>query len=964
VTAADPVFVASAFGRTGITPTVGLGIPLYVIHATFVSPRTNADAALPPHHWVLWDTGSGAIVSISGPSNASGVCSLSDVADPGTGPFMLGFVPAPVDTRNFFLDNGEAWLDLDATPLAWATPQPDRTQLERRNLFRIPAWTTRRKARRGGGFKAWPDKARPETKDTGLLNREDVLHKPFGSIATPWEIAIDFNWVHATVRHFFFDWGRDKQGTLPPGLFVDAVPVHPDGPIARLGAGTAIKDGDGSARMMLEVDVSKWGGIQFQFTGAAETRVDLSAPEPAAGAKDTRLTATGAAPTDRNVRNLLPVAWHSRGHRCSATGGGKSYGNEWTKVASKLVGDNVDDVDVEFHLDDVQLTEKDGTVRTKDTGRPALFDHFMKLIDPVTARPHLSDTTVDGSFVIADKAFTIGKGALAAGQKRLELSTRLIHVEGQFFDLRDERVKGTPGTTFAIGARAAVHNDHLLVDYGLGNPFFNKLGFYEMHVIDVPGVQDPVGRQPLMHMFVYISCSVDGSGIDASKIDDFYKIFTTASERWSQGSPGVPTPTKDYRIVAKDPTQRKAIIRPRFYFGELFHGGTFSNRPLLRITLKHSGDRSSTDQVPGWWLKGGDMTLFDSSVEYTFSRSGGSAQDSDGVSAYWHTLAHEFGHAMGLPDEYGEELDPSTVDTFLRTQNPRVLGYDQQQESMPSDYRPFYGDRFAIMNQNALPRLRHYWHHLEALSRDAAFQSVPGTPFVLRHQTLGGGIEFVHPVDEHAHPFTPLFFDKPIPSGLGKCALFPVGQDEGTAEAMFSPPDGGPAVPLPTASRIDGVLVLRPRIRFRFDSSISPNEQWKTIWENFIEQLYDRQHRERVRFVLIGGSKLSRIAIAVEPLCAVGAAPFTSDDFELMLSNKMPIPPNPFAAGRVPSTIDVDILHFNVFGVLRAILGVPSSGPPGVANTTPLTRADFVNVANLVDRELGDAPGTRSAMPL
>jgi hypothetical protein len=94
-------------------------------------------------------------------------------------------------------------------------------------------------------------------------------------------------------------------------------------------------------------------------------------------------------------------------------------------------------------------------------------------------------------------------------------------------------------------------------------------------------------------------------------------------------------------------------------------------------------------------------------------------------------------------------------------------------------------------------------------------------------------------------------------------------------------------------------------------------------------------------------------------------APFTHDDFEVILSNKMPIPPNPFDKGSVPSTVDTDIAHFNVFCVLRAILGVSTSaGSPPRANKTPLTVADFVNVARLVDSELGDAPGTRSVVPL
>ena len=38
-----------------------------------------------------------------------------------------------------------------------------------------------------------------------------------------------------------------------------------------------------------------------------------------------------------------------------------------------------------------------------------------------------------------------------------------------------------------------------------------------------------------------------------------------------------------------------------------------------------------------------------------------------------HTLAHEFGHVLGLPDEYGEALDREEVGGVAV--GPDVLGY-------------------------------------------------------------------------------------------------------------------------------------------------------------------------------------------------------------------------------------------------------------------------------------------------
>ena len=183
------VFVPNAFGRTGVTPTVGIGTPLYVIRATFKHPVTGADTILPAHHFVVVEGLGNTIAIIGNKSDAAGNAVVNDVSDPGAGPFLLTFVPADQTVRNFMIDHNEAWIDLDTND--WASPQPDRTKIERRNLYRIPAWTTRRKATRGGGFKDWPTNAPASSKQNGVLERNDVLRKPFGTLAKPWDMAID-----------------------------------------------------------------------------------------------------------------------------------------------------------------------------------------------------------------------------------------------------------------------------------------------------------------------------------------------------------------------------------------------------------------------------------------------------------------------------------------------------------------------------------------------------------------------------------------------------------------------------------------------------------------------------------------------------------------------------------------------------------------------------------------------------
>ena len=42
---------AETFKRTGLTPTVGLGFPRFVIHGTYRHPLTGANTPLPAHHF-------------------------------------------------------------------------------------------------------------------------------------------------------------------------------------------------------------------------------------------------------------------------------------------------------------------------------------------------------------------------------------------------------------------------------------------------------------------------------------------------------------------------------------------------------------------------------------------------------------------------------------------------------------------------------------------------------------------------------------------------------------------------------------------------------------------------------------------------------------------------------------------------------------------------------------------------
>src|SRR6185437_3314520 len=114
----------------------------------------------------------------------------------------------------------------------------------------------------------------------------------------------------------------------------------------------------------------------------------------------------------------------------------------------------------------------------------------------------------------------------------------------------------------------------------------------EIHYVDVPGVQDPVARMPLAHLLLYVPCEVALNGVSSS---DFYKMLAEASARWSQGSPGVPKPVKDYRIVAKNPAKRNTVIRLRAFFG-------LTDDSILSIDMDRDPDARSYTRGRIWFL--------------------------------------------------------------------------------------------------------------------------------------------------------------------------------------------------------------------------------------------------------------------------------------------------------------------------------------------------------------------------
>ena len=110
------------------------------------------------------------------------------------------------------------------------------------------------------------------------------------------------------------------------------------------------------------------------------------------------------------------------------------------------------------------------------------------------------------------------------------------------------------------------------------------------------------------------------------------------------------------------------------------------------------------------------------------------------------------------------------------------------------------------------------------------------------------------------------------------------------------PLEPAPAPTLLPGARFDAVLVVRSNVRFVFENTVERKDRWPLICQTFVGEFYDLYERMRVRFMLTGGSSLTRIAILLQPHCAEGVG-MLHDDVCLRVTKSATPSPSPFAAG-------------------------------------------------------------------
>lgn len=336
-------------------------------------------------------------------------------------------------------------------------------------------------------------------------------------------------------------------------------------------------------------------------------------------------------------------------------------------------------------------------------------------------------------------------------------------------------------------------------------------------------------------------------------------------------------------------------------------------------------------------------------------------------------------------DEYCEIFDMANFGPRLLFGNrdPLPPSFNQIDEGF-SDWRPYYTDAFALMRGNALPRLRHFWHHAKNLN--ALFPKLQDKPYDLIHEAFSDSagapsvINFPVPPNGKIAPWIATFQDVRIPAGRAQLALFPLSQDEGTVEKMFQIAGlQRPQAGLPSASRMDAVLLVRTRLGFLLDPLMQGFQKRAVIDRQFHDLIYDGNYAPLIRFMLkstLPGARFQRIGILLQPLYAVPDDNTAKDDllsgairtsdllndsdivFDISISAN-PLRPNPFL-GRRGKRVNLMLSDFKFELVMRMVLGINTVFPDGKTLASgALIKQDFNPIARVVEQQLNEPANSR-----
>jgi len=873
---------------------VPLGKVLQVLRGSYFNRAGGGVVALPPHRWLVRriDLADGLQPEAfeSTRSTSEGISYLVDndvlrAADPDD-LWILALQPAlspsgtdddsdPVVPPGGVEAADRLWIDLKrnrwAPPVppigmvASSAPAPVNPGLEKRSMFPVPRWNSWWKANVGGHS--------PRRKAGNHLGNFGVdgvvstkeLRAAFGTLADPWEVQVDFQWFTLFVQFQHYHPLAPHQRTLavPPGLVVSAHgaprPFLPPDVFdsETVGGGTAIHD-DGTVHVIVSRTKEQCDDLELSFEAPPQALLTIDYKKsPGPREFDKRLVAIDpkADSGDPNARYSVPRSWHSSGWDARV---GTDPRAPWstmrptpTPAANAGLLNTSQSKPLIFHLDDIVLADESGAVLPDPpaNSRVTLFNHLLAVREPDIAgdRPQLWQEKLARNYLAAENGF-VSKGDLLVG------STRLIHLEGRFFDVREDRIDGAPGAQLCLGARKAWENQHPRSEHPQGNPFMllplggsaQPNGTAHVRLIDAPHVEHAVKSTlvKLVHVLVYFGCSVQPPTLtapaDASDVA-FYNALLDAEMKWSQGHPSYPGAPKDYVLVPESGSIQSgmAVGRFRFFFAPRLVPST-PNDPLL-VTLKRGAltgaeSHARTPAQPADIVASTDSLALDPAVT-----------DIDGTSHPGQAFWHESGHIAGMPDEYVQQqrglagLVTPFMDggTFVRP--PR---FSQKFGDRWDGTRPFWTDSHAQMYRNLCPRLRSYWPIVELVNHMPANKALPNAPYLVEHAGFPDTLRYKLPdvsgipgANVKASPWEPILPKQRI--GKSDILLFRLGDDEGSVSTMFRSTGR-----IAQQDRLSGLAVVRTYYWFNYDTaSFPPGPATATMapWYEVIFRYYEKQ---------------------------------------------------------------------------------------------------------------------------
>jgi len=931
--------VARTASGTATLNTLGLG-PLFVL-ATYHHPITRAKVPLPPHRWTLTAAvakGGTVISSIGIESDADGVSAIfpgDDASDPATD-WMISWAPIlPSGVPQLGADR-VVWVDVDEKQWV-AAPEPAKLvdKEKRKRLVRLVAWESVKKVK-SGGFETPPSAAKGVGKGRwdkeGLIEGVVLPHarKEHGKRADAWEIVVDHQWFFTYLVFRHYSLVKEKSLPVPPGLLVEA---H-DGKGKVVGGGVAVRT-DGLLYVLHNRTQKDSTDLDYAFTTPVSTIIDLKADEPkpgddgALGAPDKRMKHVTAVTGDIRTRYLLPFDWHTRGWDARITNRVAWTPAQNAAAPAIRTQDTTLAAPLMIHLDDTVLVgDNDKPLTLPDKSPVTVFDQLLKIINPLTAMPHVTDPLLPRNYLAAETY-------MCPDGTKVREWRRIIDHDGKLHDVQDRRLPGTAGTTAALGARVARVDAHPMFNYPNGHPRVAKIGTYELHLIDTmvdDWEYDEKKKLRLSHLLVYSSAFVTNVGAEANADKKVLENLDAAATQWNAGHPSNRFPNKPYAVVPEAGVKDGGpIVLARHFFGH--RSKAAFGKLVIQVLPKVRAN-----------VNNGVMKLELGNESFDAD----TASDSDSKTEFSFVMAHEFGHVCGLPDEYPELLkDPK---------NPKEttgLPLFNQPEGDGGPARPFATDRRALMRANFLPRLRYLWHHVYSLNHEAAFSGLSGGPFVAEYR---GFVEdpliyklptvpnAVMKAQADASPWVPVG-RKDLPNKRGELILYRLGPDESSAEALYS--GSRTTTPSPLLGAIDGLLLVRTNYLFKAGPGATLDVA-KAAAEGLLDELTDALGRPVVGLVgkipewyAVGAAAplpLQNIGILFQPYFALGSAPSPPHVTVIV----MPTGPN------IPNDLALDaaklagMREFRVsrpvvgFCLLRLALGLPTAINGGGVNNAPI----------------------------